>query len=149
MGTQSAANLSCALVRPISRIAMPMRRAIAHTGVRRGHAATHSHSYPYSVEPRITHIDRAIIRAYFRHLHGRPTAAQLRQDLQPLLRGRRSANSQTNLPPTTTPLPEELEQKLSALAAGFQRVRAGSDVLLIETTTRTVIDVLPDINTTV
>jgi len=130
------------------RAAIPKRgRMISHAGARKGYAA--APGYPYSVEPCITHIDRAIIRAYFRHLDGRPAFAQSRRAFQRLVRGRWSANNRPTSQLQTTPLPDDLEQKLSALAPGFQRVRAGSDVLLIEITTRAVIDVLPDIDTTI
>ena len=101
------------------------------------------------MKPRITHIDRAIIRGYFRQRYGTRKVAQRGTEFQLPFRGRSTAGNQQPPLLQTASLPNELERKLSALAAGYQRVRAGSDILLIESTGGTVIDVLQDIHTTI
>jgi hypothetical protein len=139
----AAADIRCALVRPMPRVPAARRRMIPRAGARHGHARTHG--YPYSTEPRITHIDRAIIRAYFRQVGS--MAAQTAQEFQPELRTRLTAVQPLTPQLQMASLPNELEQKLSVLAAGYQRLQAGSELLLIETASGKVIDVLQDIHT--
>ena len=84
----------------------------------------------YKIGPRITYVDRAIIRDYFsQHAH-RPTRRPT--DMTTL----RSA------PPRSLSLPHELECKLSVLPAGYARILSGGTVLLIETATRAIVEVM-------
>jgi hypothetical protein len=71
----------------------------------------------YGVKPRITHIDRIIIRNYFRE-----------------------ADCVPSLPPS--PLPRQLECKLSPLPAGYKRVTVARGVVLIDTNVSRMIDIL-------
>lgn len=45
----------------------------------------------------------------------------------------------------TKPLPQQLAANLSALPAGFERVMAGPDVLLVEITTGLIVDIIRDV----
>jgi hypothetical protein len=71
----------------------------------------------YAVKPRITHVDRVIIRNYFRE-----------------------ADCAPSLPPSQ--LPRQLECKLSPLPAGYKRVTVGHGVVLIDTSVSRMIDIL-------
>lgn len=71
----------------------------------------------YGVKPRITHIDRVIIRNYFR-----------------------DADCAPSLPPS--PLPRQLECKLSHLPSGYERVTVARGVVLIDTSVSRMIDIL-------
>ncbi len=90
----------------------------------------------YEIAARITHIDRAIIRSHFQ------------DNVSILPVERRETHRQPTLPmwlPSAvhqTPLPRELERKLSLLPQEYARVLVGRDVLLIESATGTVIDIL-------
>ena len=128
----AAASIPCLLVRTTPRAFNAWRRMIRRAARRNGDALTHG--YPYEVRPRITHIDRAIIRAYFRQVGA--TAAQSGQEPQPESLAQESQHTQ---------LPHELEQKLSVLEDGYRRVRNTSQVLLIEADSGTVVDALEDI----
>ena len=129
----AAVSIPCLLVRPTPRAFSAWRRMLTRANARHGQVLTCD--YPYSVRPRITHIDRAIIRAYFRQVGA--TAAQPGQEPQPDSLAHESQHTQ---------LPDELEQKLSVLEAGYRRVRNSSQVLLIEAKSGTVVDALQDIN---
>ncbi|MEO7726139.1 MAG: hypothetical protein ABIS45_02725 [Burkholderiales bacterium] len=79
--------------------------------------------HAYGPGARITYVDRAIIRQYFSgsRRYGPPRVF------------RASANAG---------LPQDLERSLSALEPEFARVLDGADVLLVETATRKVVDVM-------
>lgn len=88
--------------------------------------------------------DRALIEQYYRE------ARQAR--LHPEL-ARRNGTPPPGLARRDTlpsglavePLPAELEGRLTPLPRGYVRVRVGGDILLIERSTRVVLDILPDI----
>ncbi len=105
-------------------------RAIAH-GVRRGPP-----SEIYGVGPRITHIDRAIIRNYFQERGMSLPPERRRHARQPTLPACLSSQVSQNA------LPLELERKLSQLPEDCQRVLVGRDVLLVDSKTRSVVDIL-------
>ena len=69
----------------------------------------------YDIRTCITHIDRAIIRGYLHEYRS---------------------------PSTTRLLPPELEHKLSVLPAGYERILADDDVLLVQTATHRIADVM-------
>jgi hypothetical protein len=71
----------------------------------------------YGIKPRITNIDRVIIRNYFRQ-----------------------ADCIPSLPPRH--LPRQLECKLSPLPAGYQRVTVGGGVVLVDTNVSRMVDIL-------
>lgn len=110
-----------------------LRGAHRSTREMRGHARSNE---IYKIAPRITHIDRAIIRSYFAG-----DASRLPQE-------RRGNPRQPALPMWLPPqveqhaLPRELECKLSLLPEGYERVLVGRDVILVEPETRAVVDVL-------
>ena len=107
------------------------RRALTGGGWDAGQPPSHA----YGVAARITHIDRAIIRSYF-------------QDGSSLPPERRETRRQPTLPRALpaqarhASLPLPLERKLSLLPKEFERVLVGRDVLLIESETGAVIDIL-------
>lgn len=90
----------------------------------------------YDIAARITHIDRAIIRNYFEdHVAAFP-AERRANPRQPTLPMWLPSRVQQHA------LPYELERKLSQLPEGYERVLVGRDVLLIESDSRTVVDIL-------
>ena len=91
--------------------------------------------------------DRNLIHDYFQ-LHqasGLPSGLAKRQKLPPGLQ--KQLREKGQLPPGLhkTLLPGELERRLSQLPPGYERIIVGSDVVLIQTTTRIVLDILKDI----
>lgn len=90
--------------------------------------------FHYNAAPRITYVDRAIIRAYFQTSDGVLSIAET--DTLPSLVG---AKGKLHL------LPENLECKLSALPASYVRALSGDSVILIETVTHTIMDRMHDI----
>lgn len=135
MRTHEASSTPCALTRslpPISGMVLPAASMLsAYATMDR--AAVGSDAY--RIVPRITHIDRVIIRSYFR---------QRRCALRPQPPDKNIRPAE----PCRQWLPADLESKLSVLPAGYQRWLVGSEMLLMETATGTVIDVLRDIHTT-
>lgn len=121
----------CALTRswprpPISGMALNATLMLSHYATMDRGAVRHD---AYKIVPCITHVDRVIIRSYF-HRHN-PALLPMLTDKKDGPAGRRRQL-----------LPADLESKLSVLPAGYQRVLAGGDVLLIETATHAAIDVL-------
>jgi hypothetical protein len=95
---------------------------------------------PYVTGARITHIDRAIIRSYFQDSESLPPErrATRRQPTRPSRVSTRAARSS---------LPAQLERKLSLLPRELERVLVGRDVLLVESDTGAVIDILHQLGT--
>ena len=89
----------------------------------------------YGVAARITHIDRAIIRSYFQDGASLPPERRETRRQPALPRALSAETKQASLP-----LP--LERKLSLLPKEFERVLVGRDVLLVESGTGAVIDIL-------
>ena len=87
--------------------------------------------------PCITHIDRAMIRAYFRRTDD---ARNPRVD--------ESSGPDRRGPVKRHPgaLPQALEDKLTPLPAGYTRMIAGNDVILVEAASQSVIDVVSDVD---
>lgn len=125
MRTHVASNIPCALVRPPSSISGVQLRALPDpcSGAKKD-----SRADDYQVEPRITYVDRAIIRDYF-HQH------RLDESVGP-------AWKKALFPEPHRQLPWELECRLSVPFPGQERVLVGSDVLLVETATREIMDVM-------
>ena len=132
MNPQGIDTSFCALLRPVSR---PHRHARSTRRLKTGAMSRDV----YLIAPRITYVDRAILRSHFdqppercilarapRMRAGRPWrfGGQLPADLHAIL------------------LPADLEAKLSPLPLGYERIRVKGDVLLIETESRTVIDAI-------
>jgi hypothetical protein len=90
----------------------------------------------YDIGPRITHIDRAIIRNYFQD-----RGISLPPERRQLLR-HPSVPMQLSPRVSQNALPLDLERKLSQLPDHCERVLVGRDVLLVESDTRTVVDIL-------
>lgn len=93
-----------------------------------------------------TERDRDLIREYFTQpASGLPPGLAKRKSLPPGLQ--KQLREKGRLPPGLQKrlLPGELERRLSALPAGYERVIVGNDVLLIETATRIVLDILRDV----
>ncbi len=88
--------------------------------------------------------DRTLIREYYRH-HLPPGLAK-RSSLPPGLQ--KQVKRRGQLPPGLRKerLPKELEVKLSSLPSGFVRFRIGIDVVLMNTRTQMVVDVVKDIS---
>ena len=103
------------------------------------------------VHDRDTHVrvafsvrDRTLIREYYRH-HLPPGLAK-RSSLPPGLQ--KQVKRRGQLPPGLRKerLPRELELKLSSLPSGYVRFRIGMDVVLMNTRTQIVVDVVKDIS---
>ena len=88
--------------------------------------------------------DRSLIRKYYRH-HLPPGLAK-RSSLPPGLQ--KQVKQRGQLPPGLRKerLPNELEVKLSPLPTGYIRLRIGIDVVLMNTRTQVVVDVIKDIS---
>lgn len=128
MRTHAASNIPCALVQPALSISGAALRALSGTcsGTRKSRGA--SRADDYQIEPRITSVDRAIIRDYF-HQH------LLEESVRP-------AWNKAVFPEPHRQLPWELERRLSAPFPGHERIVVGNDVLLVETATRKIVDVM-------
>ncbi len=90
--------------------------------------------------------DRTLIQDYYRRRHLPPGLAK-RSSLPPGLQ--KQVQRRGQLPPGLQGerLPDELEVKLVALPEGYVRVRVGADVVLMNTRTRVIVDVVKDIGT--
>lgn len=132
MRTHQAHGIRCALLR-----SSPSFNARQVRAARRCSAAP---SQPYEITARITCVDRAIIRQHFAEYRGGETDTPPRSSVRPWLVDARLPSGLH-----AKPLPHELELKLSALAAGFRRVRVGDDVLLIDAQTRRIVDVMRNV----
>ena len=119
----------CALTQPPPATRQPVSARLSR-GRNRGAPLS---ADVYRIKPRITHVDRAIIRSYF-HQHD-PAGLLLR----PAYAGVPFPDAHRQL------LPGVLEGRLSALPPGYERMLAGRDALLIETGSRRVVDVMRDI----
>ncbi len=136
MRMQAASNTPCALVRTRPSASVVKLRVISgnHLYLKKSRVTTRCDLY--QIEPRITYVDRAIIRGYFRQ--------------QGILLPLRPANMEALFPEFRKYLlPDELECRLSVLPVGHRRILIGSDVLLIETVSRMIVDVLRDIYATI
>ena len=88
--------------------------------------------------------DRSMIREYYRdHL---PPGLAKRSSLPPGLQ--KQAKRRGQLPPGLRKerLPKELDVQLSPLPTGYIRIRIGADVVLMNTRTQVVVDVITDIS---
>ncbi len=97
----------------------------------------------YEISLRITQIDRAIIRGYL-HECCLARAAAGAQDSPQGSKLRRPWMPGSILPPRAQKqsLPAKLERKLSTLVAGYERVLVDHNVLLVETATGEIVDVM-------
>ena len=145
MRTQMSCSDSCALLQPspVPALLKPKNR-ISTQQPSESMDETGNQPGPYHIAPRITHVDRTIIRRYFKKRANNSTIltrAPARSE------PRRPWTMNQPLPAElrTSLLPGELEEKLSALEIGYERVRAGDDVLLVEAGTRTIVDALVDL----
>ena len=129
MKTHSIDNLPCALVRPAPTVSGMALRDLssAPSGTEERRAAIRGDAY--RIEPRITHVDRAIIRGYFR-----------KHNLVPRLRPANMESLFTGIRKYL--LPDELECRLSGPYPGHERIWVGNDVLLVETAMREIVDVM-------
>ena len=131
------ASASCALTRPLPLIPAMTRRPVSSlsSGAKRNPAPVVSDIY--QIRPRITHVDRAIIRDYF-HQHN------LDELVRPAWMKALFPKSHKQL------LPEALECRLSIPFPGHERILVGSgDVLLVETASHTIVDVTRGIHATI
>lgn len=127
MRTQAASNIPCALVRPPSVSGAALRDlSSAPACMKQSRAAIRADDY--QIEPRITCVDRAIIRDYF-HQH------LLEESVRPAWR-------KSPFPEPHRHLPRELERRLSVPFPGQERMLVGNDVLLIETATGEIVDMM-------
>lgn len=101
------------------------------------------HDENSQVEVVFTNRDRDLIRDYY-HRHLPPGLAK-RSSLPPGLQ--KQVQRRGHLPPGLEGkhLPHELEVQLSSLPEGYVRLRVGVDVVLMNTHTRVVVDVVKDI----
>jgi len=129
MRTYSVDNIPCALVRPAPSVSGVALRDLssAPSGTEKSRAAIGGDAY--QIEPRITHVDRAIIRGYFRQ-----------HSLVPRLRPANMESLFTGIRKYL--LPDELECRLSGPFPGHVRILVGSDVLLVEIAMREIVDVM-------
>ena len=136
MRTHAAGNIPCALVRPPPSVSGAALRDLskAPSGTKQNRAAIRADTY--HIEPRITCVDRAIIRGYF-HQHN------LDEPVQPAWKKALFPEAHRQL------LPQELESRLSVAFPGHERILVGSDVLLVETASREIVDVMRDIYATI
>ncbi|MFQ5847633.1 MAG: hypothetical protein ACE5IQ_08215 [Candidatus Methylomirabilales bacterium] len=88
--------------------------------------------------------DRRLIRDYY-HRRRLPPGLAKRSSLPPGLQ--KQVQRRGHLPPGLRGkgLPDELEVKLSRLPEGYVRLRVGVDVVLMNTRTRVIVDVVKDI----
>ncbi len=89
--------------------------------------------------------DRSLIRDYYRR-HQLPPGLAKRSSLPPGLQ--KQVQRRGQLPPglRRDRLPDDLEVKLSRLPTGYIRFRIGTDVVLMNTRTQVVVDVIKDIS---
>ncbi len=89
--------------------------------------------------------ERRRIRDYYASDKGLPPGLAKKQKLPPGLA--RQVERDGRLPPGLEgrPLPGELERQLSPLPDGYARLRVGLDVVLMDTDTRVIVDVVKDI----
>lgn len=101
------------------------------------------HDENIHVEIAFSDRDRSLIRGYYRY-HLPPGLAK-RSSLPPGLQ--KQVMQRGQLPPglRAKRLPNELEVKLSPLPTGYVRVRIGTDVVLMNTRTKVIVDVIKDI----
>ena len=134
MRTNPASSIPCALVRPPLSVPSAALRALSGicSATRKSREA--SRADDYQVEPRITYIDRAIIRGYFHQPHLDEPA--------------RPAWKRALFPEPHRQLPWELERRLSVPFPGHERMLVGNDVLLIETATGEIVDMMDVARTT-
>jgi len=89
---------------------------------------------------RITGVDRAAISRYF---EGRWSLANVTRQARPgKLRRRWMIGGKLPASVHTDGLPRELEEKLSPLDAGFERLLVGCDVLCVEVTKCRIVDIM-------
>jgi len=88
--------------------------------------------------------DRHLIRDYYGRRHLPPGLAK-RSSLPPGLQ--KQVQRRGQLPPGLQGdrLPDELEAQLSRLPEGYVRLRVGVDVVLMNTRTRVIVDVIKDL----
>ena len=129
MRTHATSNIPCALLRPLPSVSGAARRVISSTPActKTSHAAIRGGTY--QIKPRITSIDRAIIRDYFNQYY-------LDEPVQPASMKALFPESHRQL------LPKELECRLSVPFPGLERILVGGDVLLVETASREIVDVM-------
>jgi hypothetical protein len=135
MKARDTSGIPCVLLQSLPPVAGMALRALStpRAYLIKGHAAVTNEAY--RIGPRITHVDYAVIRGYFRQ-----------HDIHV---PRLPANKTIRLPGfQMQKLPGELECKLSVLPAGYERRLIGHDVLLIETVSDGIIDIMRDIYAT-
>ena len=91
--------------------------------------------------------DRKLIHQYYNHGKRKKTPPGLakKEHLPPGLR--KQIKKHGKLPPGLEGryLPHDLEQKLHRLPKGYVRIRVGTDIVLMETPTRIILDVITDV----
>jgi hypothetical protein len=98
-------------------------------------------STTYESTPRITYIDRAIVRAYYEQQAAIPRVCRW-DDSAGCIYGPVHSNQILPQAAAAAPLPAELERKLSVLAPRFERLIVGDDIVLVETQSRVIYDVV-------
>ena len=88
--------------------------------------------------------DRTLIQDYYHRRHLPPGLAK-RSSLPPGLQ--KQVDRRGQLPPGLQGerLPDELEVRLSPVPKGYVRLRVGADVVLMNTRTRVIVDVIKDL----
>ncbi|MEJ2255300.1 MAG: hypothetical protein P8Y75_13245 [Nitrospirota bacterium] len=97
-----------------------------------------------SVRVAFTRRDVKLIRAYYRK--NLPPGLAKKKRLPPGLQ--RQVQRNGTLPPglAARSLPRELERKLSPIPENYVRLRVGMDIVLMDTRTRVVLDIVKDIS---
>ena len=134
MRTHAASNTTCALVRSLPTVSgAALEISSARSCTQKNRAAIRAEK-TYQIQPRITYVDRAVIRDYF-HQHN------LDEPVRPAWMNALFPETHQQL------LPKELECRLSASFPGHERILVDSDVLLVETATREIVDVMRNART--
>jgi hypothetical protein len=148
MHTQEAVHSQCALLQTNPGSAHHVERRTRAEPFAYAEQDAATKPADYSVGARITCVDRAIIRTYFAESESEvPTVAAGGYE-KPRRRSRRDWTAYGRLLPQTGArvLPANLEEKLSALQPGYKRLTVGSDVLLIETASRKILEIMHNAN---
>lgn len=133
MRPHAASNTPCALLRSLPTVSgAALDISSARSCPQKNRAAIRADTY--QIQPHITGVDRVVIRDYF-HQHN------LDELVRPAWKKSLFPGAHRQL------LPQELESQLSVAFPGHERILVGSDVLLVETATREIVDVMRNART--
>ena len=91
--------------------------------------------------------DRSHIRGYYHHHHAQKKAKKVKKGHKGTPRHVKKYKRKGHLPVDVHGhrLPRDLELRLVVLPDGYMRVRVGADVLLIDSRTRLIVDIVEDV----